>query len=212
MGETELYRHFDAAGQLLYIGISKSALKRLKGHRDKDWYRDIVQITIERHPSRAHALYAEAVAIRDESPIHNKARPSPLEPGCGDEPASEIPDYEKKRRLDDERRKLIEKEQRKCPEPVAADAVGRIMGYLCVSRQHLNRGIRMLRKAGVHDGLMFIDVVDYGGADQPNFERILKTAQHRGTKIVCDWPEEFQKCAEILKRRGVTVEKMPFAA
>src|SRR5438067_656371 len=34
---TQLYRHFDADGTLLYVGISLSALQRLRGHRAAEW-------------------------------------------------------------------------------------------------------------------------------------------------------------------------------
>lgn len=33
----QLYRHYDPAGALLYIGISLSAVARLSQHGDKPW-------------------------------------------------------------------------------------------------------------------------------------------------------------------------------
>lgn len=76
--ETALYRHFDADMNLLYVGISLSPLARLAGHSNRSsWFSKIWGITIERFGSRRAALYAEARAIADERPLHNRARPNP---------------------------------------------------------------------------------------------------------------------------------------
>jgi hypothetical protein len=72
--ETELYRHFDARGILLYVGISISTPQRLKGHRfASGWFKKVATITIQRFPTRAAAEQAERAAIRDERPLHNIA-------------------------------------------------------------------------------------------------------------------------------------------
>lgn len=74
-GETKLYRHFDATGQLLYVGISLSAIHRLQQHkRTAHWASQIANVTIEPHPTRAAALAAEREAIRQENPAHNVQR------------------------------------------------------------------------------------------------------------------------------------------
>ena len=74
---TELYRHFDADGSLLYVGISLSALYRLKEHKTRSaWFGKIANITIERFPSRRAALDAEASAIRTEKTVHNRPHTS----------------------------------------------------------------------------------------------------------------------------------------
>jgi hypothetical protein len=76
MSRTALYRHFDAAGQLLYVGISLSPVHRLGQHRvAADWYGDIARISIEWLRDRDAAIAAEANAIHYENPKHNKARP-----------------------------------------------------------------------------------------------------------------------------------------
>ncbi|MES2030860.1 MAG: hypothetical protein V4477_16895 [Pseudomonadota bacterium] len=69
----ELYRHFSATGELLYVGIAWSALERLMtGHRTSSrWFDQIARIEIERFPSREAALSAEKAAIRDELPAFN---------------------------------------------------------------------------------------------------------------------------------------------
>jgi hypothetical protein len=76
-----LYRHFDADGKLLYVGISLSALSRLAQHKDHSaWYKSIVNVTIQEFPSREEALAAERRAILEEQPAHNIRRPKPETP------------------------------------------------------------------------------------------------------------------------------------
>jgi hypothetical protein len=69
-----LYRHFDAAGSLLYVGKSVKHLERLAQHRaTAHWYDRIAVIKIERFPTEAEALAAEDVAIKTENPECNIA-------------------------------------------------------------------------------------------------------------------------------------------
>lgn len=69
----QLYRHFDAAGDLLYVGISLSAIGRLAQHRaSADWFDQIAKVEIEQFETRDLALAAEAAAIDTERPRHNK--------------------------------------------------------------------------------------------------------------------------------------------
>lgn len=71
---TDLYRYYDVDGRLLYVGISFSAFARAERHRRKaEWWGRAVTMKIEHHESRETALVAEARAIRNEMPIHNKA-------------------------------------------------------------------------------------------------------------------------------------------
>lgn len=70
--ENHLYRHFDADNNLLYVGISVDALKRLKQHNKKaKWFNDIAHITIEKFPDRKSVEEAEIKAIKIEKPKHN---------------------------------------------------------------------------------------------------------------------------------------------
>lgn len=71
MSRTALYRHFDAAGVLLYVGISLSAVQRLAQHRDKPWFRQIARVDVEWFDDRGQAERAEVAAIRRERPAHN---------------------------------------------------------------------------------------------------------------------------------------------
>lgn len=70
--KTALYRHYDASGRLLYVGITNAVTKRLDQHvKSSSWATEIKTITIEWHESRADALDAEDSAIFDECPIYN---------------------------------------------------------------------------------------------------------------------------------------------
>lgn len=72
--QTALYRHYNAAGELLYVGISLCVVSRLAQHRrDSAWFREIANIAVEWHPTREAACDAEVAAIRAERPIHNIA-------------------------------------------------------------------------------------------------------------------------------------------
>lgn len=69
---TDLYRHFDQAGKLLYVGISISAVGRLAAHAQRSrWTHLVARVEITKYPSRKAALIAEEVAIRDERPEFN---------------------------------------------------------------------------------------------------------------------------------------------
>lgn len=71
---TALYRHFDAAGRLLYVGISLNSIKRTAQHKHgARWFQAIARIDIEWLPERTAALAAEAIAIARENPAWNIA-------------------------------------------------------------------------------------------------------------------------------------------
>ena len=72
---TALYRHFDANGVLLYVGVSLSAVTRLSRHAaSSQWAESISRVSIEWFPTRHTALMAEWVAIHDEKPMYNLQR------------------------------------------------------------------------------------------------------------------------------------------
>lgn len=69
---TTVYRLYDAARVLLYVGIGGNPGRRFQQHRgNKTWWGDVASATLEHHPTREAALNAEADAIRDENPRHN---------------------------------------------------------------------------------------------------------------------------------------------
>lgn len=67
----ELYRHFDADGNLLYIGASLRSLSRLAEHNSAPWFDAIASVTVEKFKTRKDALQAERQAIVQENPRHN---------------------------------------------------------------------------------------------------------------------------------------------
>lgn len=70
----QLYRHFDAKGKLLYVGISRNSGMRFAGHRrNSAWAHLSTRMTVEMFPSRLAASIAELKAIENEKPLHNKA-------------------------------------------------------------------------------------------------------------------------------------------
>jgi len=69
---TALYRHWDAEGQLLYVGISLSAVQRLAQHKaGSHWSDSINKVTIEYFENREAAHAAERAAVQSENPLHN---------------------------------------------------------------------------------------------------------------------------------------------
>jgi hypothetical protein len=68
---TSLYRHYNATGELLYVGISLSAINRLYEHKNSVWFADITKVDIEQFETRMLAIDAETIAIRNEKPLFN---------------------------------------------------------------------------------------------------------------------------------------------
>jgi predicted GIY-YIG superfamily endonuclease len=72
MEKIQLYRHFAKDGTLLYVGISKSEVKRRKQHAgEAKWFSEINRVEIEEFENREAALAAEKAAILTERPVHN---------------------------------------------------------------------------------------------------------------------------------------------
>lgn len=75
MTDGVLYRFFDSAGRLLYIGATDRFVARLASHQHtKPWFHDIEQISMERYSTRDALMEAEAEAIRNENPLYNLVR------------------------------------------------------------------------------------------------------------------------------------------
>jgi hypothetical protein len=69
---TCVYRHFDADGTLLYVGITSSSSRRESGHLlNSLWHGMSASRTEEWFPNRADAEAAEVKAIKDEEPLFN---------------------------------------------------------------------------------------------------------------------------------------------
>lgn len=66
-----VYRLYDEAGVLLYVGSSFDPEERCKGHREKPWWQTVANRTEEWHPTRERAFAVELEAIVREAPAHN---------------------------------------------------------------------------------------------------------------------------------------------
>lgn len=70
--QVALYRHFDCAGKLLYVGISADVAARFRQHKtNSNWFLDVSLVTIEWFDDRHSAKLAEGKAIRSELPKCN---------------------------------------------------------------------------------------------------------------------------------------------
>jgi predicted GIY-YIG superfamily endonuclease len=75
---TALYRHFNAAAELLYVGVSISTMRRLAQHQHSPWVHEITRIEIQYFVNHEDALKAEKIAIKKEKPLFNKThKPRP---------------------------------------------------------------------------------------------------------------------------------------
>lgn len=69
---TALYRWFDVADALLYVGISDGLSTRTGSHiKASSWMDFAARSTIERYPDRDEAKVAEKAAIKAEHPLFN---------------------------------------------------------------------------------------------------------------------------------------------
>lgn len=76
-----VYRVFNVAGALLYVGISDNPKRRFAQHHDeKYWWVDVARWEITWFPDRETALAEEARAIVEETPAYNLAGiPDPID-------------------------------------------------------------------------------------------------------------------------------------
>lgn len=70
-----LYRLFDSAGVLLYVGMTSQLKQRLMEHRGKSWWRsvDVSQTRVETFQDSVACSLAEQAAISTERPRFNRA-------------------------------------------------------------------------------------------------------------------------------------------
>ncbi len=70
--ETAVYRAFDGAGRLLYIGVTKSPHARMRGHETtSEWWPEMQSVVFEWLPSREAALDLERSLIETLRPPFN---------------------------------------------------------------------------------------------------------------------------------------------
>ncbi|MGJ5692916.1 GIY-YIG nuclease family protein [Streptomyces pratensis] len=68
-----VYRIYDRAGALLYVGMTTNPTSRLQAHQERsDWWPLAVSLRTEWHDTREAAEQAEARAIRSERPQANR--------------------------------------------------------------------------------------------------------------------------------------------
>lgn len=69
-----VYRFFNSAGDLLYIGTTEDFARRSAQHRAlREWWPEVASHTIEEHSTRQAAEQAERAAIFAENPRYNVA-------------------------------------------------------------------------------------------------------------------------------------------
>ncbi|MFI8360739.1 GIY-YIG nuclease family protein [Streptomyces sp. NPDC085612] len=78
---TALYRLYDVAGHLLYIGSSNDPTRRWREHRkEMFWWREVDRHEHQWFPTEVLAFTAERDAIFTEQPRYNKTLPGPVLP------------------------------------------------------------------------------------------------------------------------------------
>lgn len=69
---TAVYRLYDAADRLLYVGVAYDFDKRFKDHaKSKAWWPDVVRKDVVWFDNRLDAMWEESRAIDNENPVHN---------------------------------------------------------------------------------------------------------------------------------------------
>jgi predicted GIY-YIG superfamily endonuclease len=79
-----VYRYWDSAGQLLYVGVTKHPGRRRSQHKLRSpWFAAATEESVIWFPDAQSASLAEQDAIREERPLHNRMQPPwavPVEP------------------------------------------------------------------------------------------------------------------------------------
>lgn len=75
---TALYRFYDGAGTLLYVGIAGNPGRRFEQHaKTKHWWTDVASSKIVHYRTRDEARVAETAAIQTEEPAYNIVKGDP---------------------------------------------------------------------------------------------------------------------------------------
>jgi hypothetical protein len=70
-----IYRLYDRAGRLLYVGITFNIASRWAKHRRKPWWAEVRRARVTCFRGEGIARQHEIRAILTESPVYNIARP-----------------------------------------------------------------------------------------------------------------------------------------
>jgi predicted GIY-YIG superfamily endonuclease len=74
-----VYRIYDKAGDLLYVGVTVDFETRMQYHRSRSaWFPGYSHHELTEYPDRWKAESAETAAIMNEQPRHNQAQAKPL--------------------------------------------------------------------------------------------------------------------------------------
>ncbi len=72
--DVDIHLFYSESNELLYVGISTGPIKRLEQHKqEKSWIDEVCRIEVKKFANRSDALLAEADAIENEYPLHNKS-------------------------------------------------------------------------------------------------------------------------------------------
>jgi predicted GIY-YIG superfamily endonuclease len=67
-----LYKHLNASGEVLYVGIASEVWKRSVQHEGKSsWFKDVRTIEVEHFPNREAAIEAEETTVMALKPRFN---------------------------------------------------------------------------------------------------------------------------------------------
>lgn len=73
-----LYKMFDDAGRLVYVGITSQDFTRIREHaRLRSWWGSITRIELEHHASFLAASERERELVKSEHPLYNKQMQAP---------------------------------------------------------------------------------------------------------------------------------------
>jgi predicted GIY-YIG superfamily endonuclease len=67
----QVYRLFNASGELLYVGCPHEASRRILQHHTKDWFNEVTSATFYHFETAEQASEAERTAILTEDPKYN---------------------------------------------------------------------------------------------------------------------------------------------
>jgi predicted GIY-YIG superfamily endonuclease len=66
-----LYRFYNKAGTLLYVGITAKPPERFRHHLAKQWWAEVANIAVESYDSYEELVAVERMAIQQEHPLYN---------------------------------------------------------------------------------------------------------------------------------------------
>lgn len=70
---TAVYRLYDSAGALLYVGVTSNPDARFGAHSlIQPWWAQVAARDVTWYPTRTEGKAAEAEAVRTENPLHNR--------------------------------------------------------------------------------------------------------------------------------------------